>query len=164
MCEVNVSEAELLMYDFDNDISYLRTYGRTVERAFSVIPYTIGILQCILNCLVLTSIVAIIRKRDSSCEKPAFVFIGNLAVSDILAFFVQMAIAHFRVKLSKDRKAKENCGNEGLHNELNLSGLSSRHDFLFPFCQKMKFTGHKVGQRGVKWEFNHSLQKYRHEL
>lgn len=70
-------------------IDDLTRAGQIVETVYSFMPYTEGVIQCVLNIIVLASIVAILRRQDGNDEKLAFIFIANLAVSDLLQFIVQ---------------------------------------------------------------------------
>lgn len=84
-------------------------YGRVMENAFSLSPYYEGIPQAVLNVGVLLSIVTIMRtnrsspETSSSNERPAFMFIANLALADLVMGGVQIWTIDLRRQLEIER-------------------------------------------------------------
>ena len=100
--DCNVTWDLLESFDPAGEIEYLGTAGDIVQAVFRAMPYTEGVCQFVLNSVVLLSIFVILRRRDATDEKLAFIFIANLAVSDLLQFIVQTLFALFRKALNDE--------------------------------------------------------------
>ncbi len=73
------------LYEF-LDASELDTsvsIARAARSVFHIMPFIEGIPGALLNAAVLAAVVAILNKNTNDSNRPAFVFIGNLAVSDL---------------------------------------------------------------------------------
>ena len=77
--------------DFHAEIEKASDFFFTVNGLFQYIYLFEGLPQFLLNSLVIVSIAAILRKNGGdSTENPAFVFIGNLAVADLVFFAAEI--------------------------------------------------------------------------
>ncbi|XP_059080483.1 uncharacterized protein LOC131878508 isoform X2 [Tigriopus californicus] len=95
---LNISRDLLSVYIESDRLEYAQDFGRWVEHAFLWMPYVEGIPQFVLNSVVLLSI-SVILNSGRCLEKPAFVFIANLAVSDLVMCLIQIITLLLRLQL-----------------------------------------------------------------
>lgn len=95
---LNISRDLLSVYVASDRLDYAQGFGNWVEHAFLWMPYVEGIPQFFLNSVVLLSI-SVILNSGRCLEKPAFVFIANLAVSDLMMCLIQIITLIMRQRL-----------------------------------------------------------------
>ena len=107
-CVVNVSQETLPSFLNEDRLESTVSLAHATKKLFDVMPYLEGIPGFLLNAAILVSVVAILRKNTNDSNRPALVFIGNLAVSDICLCFADVFLGVIRrpemISEYKDRR------------------------------------------------------------
>ena len=76
---------QMLNYLDQDSIEMARNLNNLFESTFLLMPYIIGVPGGILNLTVFISLIFILKRYHHE-EKPAFIFIANLALADLMFF------------------------------------------------------------------------------
>ena len=109
-CVVNVTEEALYQFIDKDSLHSIVSLAHNTKKVFEVMPFLEGIPGFLLNAAILISVVAILRKNTNDSNRPALVFIGNLAVSDICLCFADVFLGVIRrpEMISEDKDSRVN--------------------------------------------------------
>ena len=91
--KISVACSMLSPKEVSHNLAWNYRYSRVFEAAWGLTPYVLGVPGGLLNLAVFASLVCILT-RPQHDEKPAFVFIANLALSDLFFLAAAGGIVH----------------------------------------------------------------------